>query len=152
MVGILIVSHGRLSEALVSSVQFLVGKIKKIRRVSIWPRDSEKSIRRRIQKKIAQVDEGDGVLILTDILGGRPANLSFSFLEKYRTEVVTGVNIPMLVTLSSYRSVMSLEDISRLVKKSGRRSIVLAKGVLGWKGRTKVKEQIDESLDGEGGL
>ena len=67
-------------------------------------------------------------------------------------EVVTGVNIPMLVTLSSYRSGMSLEDISRLVKKSGRRSIVLAKGVLAWKGRTKVKEQIDESLDGEGGL
>ena len=98
MVGILIVSHGRLAEALVSSVQFLVGKIKKIRGVSICRIDSEKSIRRRIQRKIAQVDEGDGVLILTDILGGRPANLSFSFLEKHRMEVVTGVNIPMLVT------------------------------------------------------
>ena len=135
MVGILIVSHGRLAEALVSSVQFLVGKIKKIRRVSIWPRDSEKSIRRRIQRKIAQVDEGDGVLILTDILGGRPANLSFSFLEKYRMEVVTGVNIPMLVTISSYREGRSLEEMSRLVKKSGRRSIVLAKGLVGWSSR-----------------
>ena len=146
MVGILIVSHGKLAEALVSSVQFLVGNLKKIRRVSIWPRDSEETIRRRIQRKIAQVDEGDGVLILTDILGGRPANLSCSFLEKDRTEVVTGVNIPMLVTLSSYRSGMSLEDISRLVKKSGRRSIVLAKGVLGWKGKAEAKEQGDETL------
>ena len=135
MVGILIVSHGRLAEALVSSVQFLVGKIKKIRGVSIWPRDSEKSIRRRIQRKIAQVDEGDGVLILTDILGGRPANLSFSFLEKHRMEVVTGVNIPMLVTISSYREGRSLEEMSRLVKKSGRRSIVLAKGLVGWSSR-----------------
>jgi mannose PTS system EIIA component len=146
MVGILIVSHGRLAEALVSSVQFLVGNMKKIRRVSIWPRDNEKSIRRRIQRKIAQVDEGDGVLILTDILGGRPANLSLSFLGKHRMEVVTGVNIPMLVTLSSYRSGMSLEDISRLVKKSGRRSIVLAKGVLGWKSKAKAKAQSDETL------
>jgi PTS system mannose-specific IIA component len=135
MVGILIVSHGRLAEALVSSVQFLVGKIKKIRGVSIWPRDSEKSIRRRIQRKIAQVDEGDGVLILTDILGGRPANLSISFLEKHRMEVVTGVNIPMLVTISSYREGRSLEEMSRLVKKSGRRSIVLAKGLVGWSSR-----------------
>ena len=135
MVGILIVSHGRLAEALVSSVQFLVGKIKKIRGVSIWPRDSEKSIRRRIQRKIAQVDEGDGVLILTDILGGRPANLSFSFLEKHRMEVVTGVNIPMLVTISSYREGRSLEEMSRLVKKSGRQSIVLAKGLVGWSSR-----------------
>jgi mannose PTS system EIIA component len=135
MVGILIVSHGRLAEALVSSVQFLVGKIKKIRGVSIWPRDSEKRIRRRIQRKIAQVDEGDGVLILTDILGGRPANLSFAFLEKHRMEVVTGVNIPMLVTISSYREGRSLEEMSRLVKKSGRRSIVLAKGLVGWSSR-----------------
>ena len=135
MVGILIVSYGRLAEALISSVRFLVGNIKQIRRVSIWPTDNEKRIRNRIQRRILEVDEGDGVLVLTDILGATSTNLSLSFLERHRVEVITGVNIPMLVTISSYREGRSLEEISRLVKKSGRRSIVLAKGLVGWSSR-----------------
>jgi PTS system mannose-specific IIA component len=143
MVGILIVSYGRLAEALISSVRFLVGNIKQIRKVAIWPTDNKEKVRNRIRRSILEIDEGDGVLVLTDILGASSTNLSLSFLERYRVEVITGVNIPMLVTLSSCRRGMSLEDISRLVKKSGRRSIVLAKGVLGWKCRTKVKKQVD---------
>jgi PTS system mannose-specific IIA component len=135
MVGILIVSYGRLAEALISSVRYLVGNIKQIRRVSIWPTDNEERIRNRIQRRILEVDEGDGVLVLTDILGASSTNLSLSFLERYRVEVITGVNIPMLVTVSSYREGRSLEEISRLVKKSGRRSIILAKGLVGWSSR-----------------
>jgi PTS system mannose-specific IIA component len=72
MVGILIVSHGRLAEALISSVQFLVGNLQKIRGVSIWPKDKGKEVRDRIQKEIEEVDDGDGVVILTDVLGGTP--------------------------------------------------------------------------------
>ena len=77
-----------------------------------------------------EVDDGDGVVILTDILGGTPTNISLSFLEKERVEVVTGVNMPMLLTLSSYRKGRSLREIGKLVKKSGRRGIILAKELL----------------------
>ena len=131
MVGILIVSHGRLAEALISSVQFLVGSLQKIKGVSIWPKDKEKEVKDRIQKEIEEVDDGDGVVILTDVLGGTPTNLSISFLENEKVEVVTGVNMPMLLTLSSYRKGRSLREIGKLVKKSGRRSIILAREILG---------------------
>ncbi len=130
MVGILIVSHGRLAEALISSVQFLVGNLQKIRGVSIWPKDKGKEVRDRIQKEIEEVDDGDGVVILTDVLGGTPTNLSLSFLKEEKVEVVTGVNMPMLLTLSSYRKGRSLREIGKLVKKSGRRGIILAKELL----------------------
>src|SRR4030066_2350048 len=130
MVGIIVVSHGRLAEALISSVEFLVGNLQKIKGVSIWPKDKEKEVKERIQQKMIEVDDGDGVVILTDILGGTPTNISLSFLEKERVEVVTGVNMPMLLTLSSYRKGRSLREIGKLVKKSGRRSIVLAKALV----------------------
>ena len=131
MLGILIVSHGRLSEALIASVEFLIGNLQRIRGVSIWPKDKEEEVRDRIQKEIEEVDEGDGVMILTDIMGGTSTNLSLSFLKDEKVEVVTGVNVPMLLTLSSYRKGRSLKEIGRLVKKSGRRSIILAKEILG---------------------
>ncbi len=130
MVGILVVSHGRLAEALISSVQFLVGNLKKIKGISIWPRDGKEEVKDRIQKGIDEVNDGDGVVILTDVLGGTPTNLSLSVLEDKKVEVITGVNMPMLLTLSSYRKERSLREIGRLVKISGRRSIVLAKEVL----------------------
>jgi PTS system mannose-specific IIA component len=139
MVGILIVSHGRVAEALISSMQLLVGKLEKIRGISIWPKDKEKDVRDRIRKEIKEVDDGDGVVILTDVLGGAPTNLSLSSIERERVEVVTGVNMPMLLTLSSYRENRSLEEIGKLVKKSGRRSITLAKGVSGLRRRGRPK-------------
>lgn len=138
MVGILIVSHGSLAEALIASGQFLIGNLQRIRGVSIWPKDKEKEIRDRIQKEINEVDDGDGVVILTDILGGTPTNLSLSFLQDEKVEVVTGANVPMLLTLSSYRNSRSLREICQLVKKSGRRSITLVKEVLGPRRREKV--------------
>ncbi len=141
MVGILIVSHGRLAEALISSVQFLVGNLQKIRGVSVWPKDKGKEVRDRIQKEIEEVDDGDGVVILTDVLGGTPTNLSLSFLKEEKVEVVTGVNMPMLLTLSSYRKGRSLREIGKLVKKSGRRGIILAKEVLGLGRKEKIKSQ-----------
>lgn len=133
MVGILIVSHGRLAEALISSVQFLVGNLQRVKGIAIWPRDRKEEVKDRIEKGIGEMDDGDGVLILTDILGGTPTNLTLPLLEEDKVEVVTGVNVPMLVTVSSYRKGRSLEEIAALVKKSGRRSIVMAKKVLGLK-------------------
>ena len=146
MVGILVVSHGRLADALISSVESLVGKLQKIGGVSIWPKDKEEEIKDQIQKKMAEVEDGDGVVILTDILGGTPTNLSLSLLEDEKIEVVTGVNMPMLMTLLSYRKGKSLIEISKLVKKSGRRSIILAKGVLGLERRTRAKSDIPQPM------
>lgn len=137
MVRILIVSHGRLADALISSVQSLVGNLEKIRGVSIWSRGREEEVKDRIQMKMMEVDDGDGVVILTDILGGTPTNLSLSFMDNTKVEVVTGVNMPMLLTLASYRKGKKLREMSSLVKKSGRRSIVLAKEVFGLKRKPK---------------
>jgi mannose PTS system EIIA component len=133
MVGVLIVSHGKLAEALISSVQSITGNLQKIMGVSIWPMERKEEVKERIKRKVAEMDDGDGVVILTDILGGTPTNLSLSFLKNEKVEVVTGVNMPMLLTLTSYRKGRSLREISNLVKKSGRRSIILAKEMLGRK-------------------
>ena len=130
MVGILVVSHGGLADALIASVQSLVGNLQRTRGVSIWPKEKGEEIKYRIRKETSKVNDGDGVVILTDILGGTPTNISLSFLEKERVEVVTGVNMPMLLTLSSYRKGRSLREIGKLVKKSGRRGIILAKELL----------------------
>jgi len=146
MVGILVVSHGGLADALIASVQSLVGNLQRTRGVSIWPKEKEEEVKDRVRKEIAEVDDGDGVVILTDILGGTPTNLSFSFLEKERVEVVTGVNMPMLLTLSSYRKGGSLREIGRLVKKSGRRSIILANELLGFKRRRWIRLPIEVDL------
>ena len=81
MVGILIVSHERLADALISSVQSLVGNLEKIKGVPIWSKDKEEEVKDRIQKEIAEVDDGDGVVILTDIFGGTPTNLNLSFFQ-----------------------------------------------------------------------
>ncbi len=129
MVGILVVSHGRLAKALISSVQMLVGKLRKVKGISIWPKDDAKKVEQLIAKGIEEVDDGDGVVILTDILGGTPTNLSLSVLEDRRVEVVTGVNLPMLLTLWSQRGRKPFREMGRLVKKSGRRSIILVKGM-----------------------
>jgi len=148
MVGILIVSHGKLSEALIASVEFLIGNLQRIRGVSIWPKDKEEEVRDRIRKEIEQVDDGDGVVILTDTLGGT-TNLSLSFWAGEKVEVVTGVNLPMLLTLSSYRKGRSLREIGRLVKKSGRRSIILAKEVLGRKKSERLMKRVEQSAKDE---
>ncbi len=146
MVGVLIISHGGFAEALISSLQFLVGQQKRIRGISIWPKDREKEIKDRIQQEIAEVNDGDGVVILTDVLGGAATNASLSFLEDEKVEMVTGVNIPMLLTLSSYRERKSLKEIGKLVKKSGRRSIILAKRLLGVK-KDEVKENVNCQIE-----
>jgi len=143
MVGILVVSHGRLAEAIISSVQFLTGNLQKTKGVSIWPRDKEKEVRDKIKEKMAELDDGNGVVILTDILSGTPTNVSLSFLKDEKVEVVTGVNMPMLLTLSSCRKGRSLREIGELVKKSGRRSIVLAKEAFGRKRSRRLITRVE---------
>ena len=131
MVGILVVSHGGFAESLISAAQVIVGRLHRVKGISIRPKDRKEEVKDRIRKRIAEVNDGDGVVILTDVMGGTPTSLSLSFLGEEKVEVVTGVNVPMLLTVSSYRKGKSLDEISRLIKKSGRRSIILARGLLG---------------------
>lgn len=138
MVGVLIVSYGALADALISEAQFLVGRLQKVKGVSIWPEESEEEVKGRIREKMAEVDDGDGVVILADILGGAPANLSLSFLKDKTVEAVTGVNIPMLLALSSYRKGRSLEESCSLVKKAGRQSIILVKETFGVRRKARM--------------
>lgn len=130
MVGILVISHGRLAQALVSSARFLMGSLQRAKGICVWPRQREKDVRDRIRREIRELDEGDGVVILTDILGGTPTNVTLPFIQKEKVEVLTGVNMPMLLTLASYRKAKPLRELVSLVKKSGRRSIVSAKGLM----------------------
>jgi PTS system mannose-specific IIA component len=139
MIGILVVSHGALADALISEVQFLTGSVQKIKGVSIQPKEKREEIKSRIHETLEELDDGDGVIILTDALGGTPTNASLPFLNDRRVEVVTGVNVPMLLTLSSYRKHGPFEEICTLAKQAGRRSIVSAKKILGSKLRRAEK-------------
>jgi PTS system mannose-specific IIA component len=140
MVGVLVVSHGPLAKALISSVQILVGRLPRVKGVTIWPGEEAKKVEERIHQRMREVQGGDGVVILTDLLGGTPTNLSLSSLRNEKAKVITGVNMPMLLTVASYRRESSLEKISTLVKKAGRRSITLGNHVAWWKraGRKKL--------------
>lgn len=99
MVGILIVSHSRLAEALISSVEFFIGNLQKIKGISIWQKGKREEVRDRIRNGMSEVEDGEGIVILTDILRGTPTNLSLSLLKEEKIEVVTGVNMPMLFPL-----------------------------------------------------
>jgi PTS system mannose-specific IIA component len=135
MIGVLIISHGGLADALISAAESLVGELRKVKGVSIWPQNAKKDIQHKIRQHLAELDDGDGVIILTDLLGGTPVGLSLSFLQDRNIEVVSGVNLPMLLAVSSYRRGKSLREVSKLVKRSGRRSIVLANRIVGLKKR-----------------
>jgi PTS system mannose-specific IIA component len=135
MVGVVIISHGVLAEAFISEIRLLIGDLPNVKGVSIRPTENQETIRNRLREKMDEVDDGDGIMILTDILGGTPTNLSLSFLKNENVQVVTGVNVPMLLALSSYRNGRSLEEICYLVRKSGRRSIILVKETLGLRKR-----------------
>ena len=130
IVGVVIVAHGNLAEALLASSKIIVGPLKKIRAVSV---DSKKGVNKALQDirgAVEEVDSGSGVLILTDMFGGSPSNLSLSFLSERQIEVVTGVNLPMLIKLSSYRQGHCLEEIKETIYKYGREKIIVASDLL----------------------
>ena len=99
MVGVVVVTHCRLAEELIAAAELIVGRLKGFAGISIDPGHNPDEIRERIVAAIRKVDKGSGVLILTDLFGGTPSTISFSFLQDDRIEVVTGVNLPMLLKL-----------------------------------------------------
>jgi PTS system mannose-specific IIA component len=131
MIGVVIVTHCRLAEELIAAAKLVVGEeLKHFQPVSIGPSEGTEDIREKIIGAIRKVDEGQGVLILTDMYGGTPSNISLSFLEDKKIEVITGVNLPMLLKLATHPHEMDLEKLAVFITEYGQRNINLASEVL----------------------
>ena len=131
MIGVVVVTHCHLAEELICAAQLVVGEeLKQFQAVSVDPKDGSDVIRENIMAAIRKVDTGEGVLILTDMYGGTPSNISLSFLEEKKIEVITGVNLPMLLKLATYHEEMDLEALAGFITDYGQRNINLASEVL----------------------
>jgi PTS system mannose-specific IIA component len=125
-IGVVIVTHYRLGEEFLQALRLIVPEAPLFRAVAIEPGQSVDEMRNTIDVALKAADEGDGVLILTDMFGGTPSNISLSFLETHRVEVVTGLNLPMLIKLATLREEKSLEDLAGFIKSYGQRNISVA--------------------------
>lgn len=130
MVGVVLVTHPNLGEEFIRSAELICGKLPFLTNVSIDTRKGVEVLREEIARAIKSVDSGKGVLILTDMFGGTPSNMSLAFLSENRVEVVTGLNLPMLIQISNFREGRSLQELAKSVKEAGQRNINLASEVL----------------------
>ena len=131
MIGALAVTHGQLAHELVAAAEMIVGEISHIQAVSIGWHDDVNDARREIERRIAEVEHGAGVLILTDMFGGTPSNIAFSFHERGKVDVVTGVNLPMIIKIATQKDGETLDSLARGVRDQGRSSISMASEFLG---------------------
>jgi PTS system mannose-specific IIA component len=129
-VGVVIVTHYRLGQEFLQALRLIVPEAPEFQAVAIEPDQSVEEMRRAIDTALRAADQGQGVLVLTDMFGGTPSNISLSFLEDRRVEVVTGVNLPMLIKLATLRGEKSLEDLARFIKDYGQRNISVAREIL----------------------
>jgi PTS system mannose-specific IIA component len=135
MVGVVVATHGRLAEELLRTAEEVCGKLDQCRAVSIGPEGMEDA-RALLAAAIREVDTGEGVLVLTDMFGGTPANLALTFLDE-RLEVVTGVNLPMLMKLSTCRTAGApLRDMAQLLTAHAQKNITLASELLRTRARS----------------
>ncbi|MGD2096262.1 MAG: PTS sugar transporter subunit IIA [Desulfobacterales bacterium] len=131
MIGIVIVTHSQLGDALIEAAEFIIGnRPEALISVSIDLTESAEVLRTRIAEGIKKVKSEDGVLILTDMFGGTPSNLSYSFLEEGHIEVISGVNLPILIEAVNKRSKMNLKTLAVKLEKFGKKSISLASSIL----------------------
>jgi PTS system mannose-specific IIA component len=129
MIGVVIAAHGRLSEELLRTAEAVVGRLDQVRTVNVVATDPE--VRHKVEEAIRAVDGGEGVVLLTDLLGGSPTQLCLSFLNERKVEVVTGVNLPMVLKLVSLRSSGKLiAQLARDLAEAGRNSIAQASEML----------------------
>jgi PTS system mannose-specific IIA component len=129
-VGVLIVAHYRLGQEMLQALRLIVPDSPPFQAVGIEPKQSVDEMRSAIAEALAVADTGDGVLILTDMFGGTPSNISLSFLKEHRIEVVTGINLPMLIKLATLAEDKPVEELAVFVKDYGRRNISVASELL----------------------
>jgi len=128
--GVVIVTHYRLGQEFLQALRLIVPEGPEFHAVAIEPEQTVEEMRRAIDAALRAADRGQGVLVLTDMFGGTPSNISLSFLEDRRVEVVTGVNLPMLIKLATMRGEKRLEDLARFIKDYGQRNISVAREIL----------------------
>ena len=131
MIGLVLVTHGRLAEEFVHALEHVVGRQEKLAAISIGPDDKMEARRIDIAAAVKAVDSGEGVIILTDMFGGTPSNLAISLLEEGKVEVVAGLNLPMLVKLVRVRREANLHKAAAAAQDAGRKYINIASQILG---------------------
>ncbi len=131
MIGMILVTHGKLAEEFVAAMQHVVGRQDAVRTVCIGPNDDMEARRAEIAAAIEDVNSGAGVIILTDLFGGTPSNLAISLMEKGKVEVIAGINLPMLIRLAKARGCMALEKAVIAGRDAGRNYITIASEFLG---------------------
>ena len=130
MIGLLIVTHSNLGREIIKAAEFIVGRVEATDFVSITETTDSEGIHKKIQKKVEALDRGQGVLILTDMFGGTPSNISLSFLKEEQVEVLTGVNLPMVLAIARNRSDSTLSEVAKTAEEAGKMSISLASKLL----------------------
>ncbi|MBE0556247.1 MAG: PTS fructose transporter subunit IIA [Proteobacteria bacterium] len=130
MIGVLITTHGNLGNELIKAAELIRGSLKGIVHVSVDQTKGVEDLKKEISTAIKKLDQGQGVLILTDLFGGTPSNISLSFLKEGKVEVITGVNLPMLLKLPDIREGMQLKEFARSIKDYGIKNISLASEIL----------------------
>ncbi len=133
MIGLVLVTHGRLADEFVAALEHVVGPQPQIESVSIGPEDDMERRRQDIVDAVRRVDSGQGVAVLTDMFGGTPSNLAISIMDQGRIEVVAGVNLPMLIKFAKVRGDSPLEKAVGLAQEAGRKYISVASQVLSGK-------------------
>lgn len=133
MIGGIIVCHGKLAEELLNALTIILGEVLNIEAISIgWYDDVEES-KKKINQSLKNVSQKNGVVIFTDMFGGTPSNLSFSFLKDNQVEIITGVNLPMLIKFVSLQRSNNLKEVTKKVVEQGKKNIHLASALLNTK-------------------
>lgn len=130
MIGGIIVSHGKLAEELLNALTIILGETFNIEAISIGWYDDVEASKKKINQSLKRVNQKNGVLIFTDMFGGTPSNLSFSFLKDNQVEIITGVNLPMLIKFVSLQRSNSLREVAKKVVEQGQKNIHLASALL----------------------
>ena len=130
MIGVVVVTHGQLATELVNATETIVGDLPRFAAVSIGWHEDTHDAREEIAQAIKRVDQGQGVLIVTDMFGGTPSNLAMTFLAENQVEVITGVNLPMLIKLAGMVGKPDLLAVAREMREQGRNAIWVASDLL----------------------
>lgn len=130
MIGMVLVTHGRLASELVAALEHVVGAQRNVASVCIGPEDDMEQRRKEILDQVAKVDDGSGVVVLTDMFGGTPSNLAISIMDKAKVEIIAGVNLPMLIKLASVRQNQDLANAVDSAQDAGRKYINVASRLL----------------------
>ncbi|MCZ8325172.1 MAG: PTS sugar transporter subunit IIA [Sphingomonadaceae bacterium] len=131
MIGLILVTHGKLADEFVNAMQHVVGRQDAVATVCIGPNDDMEARRQEIAEAVDRVNSGAGVIILTDLFGGTPSNLAISLMKQGKVEVIAGINLPMLIRLAKARTCMSLPKATEAARDAGRNYITIASEFLG---------------------